>query len=136
MLKSIQSFLQKGKKIMNNKKIFRGVLAALLAALMVLSIVACVPSVTEEEEKVYTYNTYTSISPTNWNELTYQDNNDTQIMSYLGSSFFTFDFKFDENGEIVTGDFEIKYEAATKLEDVTAAYAEAWGLPADGKGYA
>ena len=120
---------------MNNKKIFRGVLAALLAALMVLSIVACVPS-TEEDEKVYTYNTYTSISPTNWNELTYKDNNDTQIMSYIGSSFFSFDFKFDENGEIVTGDFEIKYEAATKLEDVTAAYAEAWGLPADGKGYA
>ena len=121
---------------MNNKKIFRGVLAALLAALMMLSIVACVPGETEEDAKYYTYNTYTAISPTNWNELTYQDNNDTQIMSYLGSSFFTFDFKFDENGEIVTGDFEIKYEAATKLEDVTAAYAEAWGLPADGKGYA
>ena len=121
---------------MNNKKIIRGVLAALLAALMVLSIVACVPSVTEEEEKVYTYNTYTSISPSNWNELTYQDNNDTQIMSYIGSSFFSFDFKFDENGEIVTGDFVVTYEAATKLEDVTAAYAEAWGLPAEGKGYA
>ncbi len=120
---------------MNNKKIFRGVLAALLAALMMLSIVACVPA-TQNEEEYYTYNTFTTISPTNWNELTYQDNNDTQIMSYLGSSFFTFDFKFDENGEIVTGDFEIKYEAATKLEDVTAAYAEAWGLPADGKGYA
>ncbi len=120
---------------MNNKKIFRGVLAALLATLMVLSIVACVPA-TQEEDEYYTYNTYTALSPTNWNELTYQDNNDTQIMSYLGSSFFTFDFKFDENGEIVTGDFEIKYEAATKLEDVTAAYAEAWGLPADGVGYA
>ena len=122
---------------MNTKKIFRGVLAALLAALMVLSIVACVPAETPEEEaKYYTYNTYTATSPTNWNELTYQDNNDTQIMSYIGSSFFSFDFKFDENGEIVTGDFVVKYEAATKLEDVTAAYAEAWGLPADGKGYA
>ena len=121
---------------MNNKKIFRGVLAALLAALMVLSIVACVPATPEEEVKYYTYNTYTATSPTNWNELTYQDNNDTQIMSYIGSSFFTFDFKFDENGEIVTGDFVVKYDAATKLEDVTAAYADAWGLPAEGKGYA
>ena len=120
---------------MNNKKIFRGVLAALLATLMVLSIVACVPT-NQTEDEYYTYNTYTAISPTNWNELTYKDNNDTQIMSYIGSSFFTFDFKFDENGEIVTGDFEIKYEAATKLEDVTAVYAEAWGLPAEGKGYA
>ena len=123
---------------MNNKKIIRGVLAALLAALMVLSIVACVPATTPEEEdnKYYTYNTYTASSPTNWNELTYQDNNDTQIMSYIGSSFFSFDFKFDADGKIVTGDFVVKYEAATKLEDVTAAYAEAWGLPADGKGYA
>ena len=31
--------------------------------------------------KSYTYKTYTSVSPSNWNELTYQDNNDTQIMS-------------------------------------------------------
>ena len=37
----------------------------------------------------YTYNTYTAQSPSNWNELTYQDNNDTQIMNYLESSFFT-----------------------------------------------
>ena len=34
---------------------------------------------------MYTYNDYTAVSPSNWNELTYQDNNDTQIMSYMNS---------------------------------------------------
>ena len=83
----------------------------------------------------YTYRTYTSVSPSNWNELTYQDNNDTQIMSYIGSSFYTYDFKFDANGKVIPGEFVMKYDAATKLEDTTAKYAEKWGLPADGKGY-
>ena len=75
-----------------------------------------------EGEGEYTYNTYTSVSPSNWNELTYQDSNDTQIMSYIGSAFFEYDFKFDANGEIVPGEFEIKYGAATKLEDVSEEY--------------
>ena len=84
----------------------------------------------------YTYNTYTGLSPSNWNELTYQDSNDTQIMSYIGSSFFQYDFKFDEYGQIVPGEFEVEYAAATKLEDVTAEYAAAWGLDASKTGFA
>lgn len=89
-----------------------------------------------DDGKYYTYNTYTGVSPSNWNELTYQDNNDTQVMGYIGSAFFNFDFKFDANGEIIPGEFSIVYEAATKLEDVTAEYADAWGLDADSKGFA
>ncbi len=85
---------------------------------------------------VHTYNDYTAVSPSNWNELTYQDNNDTQIMSYIGSSFFSFDFKFDPNGEILPGEFTVNYNAATSLVDVTAKYAEAWGLDPDSTGYA
>ena len=85
---------------------------------------------------VYTYNTYTSVSPSNWNELTYQDNNDTQIMSYIGSSFFSFDFKFGPDGEVLPGEFTVNYSAATSLVDVTAKYAEAWGLDPDSTGYA
>lgn len=116
--------------------------ALLLVAVMCASVLTACPEkkdpvyVWEDDGKNYTYNTFTSISPSNWNELTYQDNNDTQMMGYIASSFYRYDFKFDENGEIVPGGFEMKYGAATGLEDVTAQYAEAWGLDADGKGLA
>lgn len=132
---------------MNIKTVIRSALAMLLAAMMLVSIVACQPEGTTsenpadnsevEENKVYTYNTYTALSPSNWNELTYKDNNDTQIMSYISSSFFSYDFKFDENGEIIPGEFVMKYDAATKLEDVSADYVgDKWGVPEGAKGFA
>ncbi len=137
---------------MNITKMFKSALAILLVFVMMLSIVACAkPGEGEtttggtedkgplghEDPKTYTYNTYLTLSPSNWNELTYQDNNDTEVMSWIGSSFFSYDFKYDENGEIIPGEFEMKYDAATKLEDVSAQYVgDKWGVPADGKGYA
>ena len=136
-------------------------LAMLLALVMVLSVFAACgdttnddPVVTDapvsddtentdegykwvDDGKQYTYHTYTAQSPSNWNELTYQDNNDTQIMSYIGSSFFTYDFKYDENGEILPGEFVMKYNAATALEDVSADYVgEKWGIAEGDKGRA
>lgn len=84
----------------------------------------------------YTNSTYTAVSPSNWNELTYQDNNDTQIFYNLISSFFEFDYKFDEEGEIIPGAFEVEYSAATKLEDVTAQYADKYGYADGATGYA
>ncbi len=122
---------------MTKKNLFKSIMAATLAVVMCLSVVGCgLFGPSTEPADTYTYRTYTTTSPSNWNELTYQDNNDTQIMGYLGSSFYSYDFKFDENGKIVPGEFVMKYEAATSLVDSTAKYAEAWGLPADGKGYA
>ncbi len=96
------------------------------------------------------YNTYTSTMPSNWNELTYQDNNDTQIMSYLGSSFFDFDYKFEDGKKynadgsinvdgIVKDAFTVNYSAATKLEDVTSLVGAKWGYTDEQKaegGYA
>ncbi len=79
----------------------------------------------------YTYKTYTGVSPSNWNELTYQDNNDTQIMGYLGSSFFESDFKFDENGDPVPGEFVVKYSFAKGLEDITSQYVGKYGIEKD-----
>ncbi len=76
----------------------------------------------KENSKLYTYNTYTAVSPSNWNELTSQDENDSQIQNYIVSPFFEYDFKFDENGQIVTGDFDVEYSFATALEDVSDAY--------------
>ena len=96
------------------------------------------------------YNTTTTTMPSNWNELTYSDNNDTQIMSYIGSSFFTYDYKFEDGKKynadgsinkdaIVDGAFSVNYDAATKLEDVTSTVDPKWGYTADQKaegGYA
>lgn len=122
---------------MNTKSFLKAFVAVLLVAVMMLSVVACGNDPTPPAEKSYTYNTYLTLSPSNWNELTYQDNNDTEVMSWIGSSFFTYDFKFDENGEIIPGEFEVEYSAATKLEDVSAQYVGTkWNVPEGGKGYA
>ena len=139
---------------MNTKRLTRLVALMLALVMCVAVFAACQPDaepttpnvpdqpivdtkpVWTDDGKTYTYNDYTGVSPSNWNELTYQDNNDTQIMSYIGSSFFGFDFAFDSEGEIIPGEFSITYNAATKLEDVTAEYADAWGLDATKTGFA
>ena len=76
------------------------------------------------EMDCFTYMTYTAISPSNWNPLTYQDSNDTQIMSYIGGNFFTFNYEFDEKGNVVEGGFATEYDGATKLEDVTGSFVD------------
>jgi ABC-type transport system substrate-binding protein len=104
---------------------------------------------TPEEEEIIVpaefkkaeYNTTTSVMPSNWNELTYADNNDTQIMSYIGSSFFDYDYKFEggkynkdgsiNKAGIVEGSYTTNYSAATKLEDVTATVDAKWGYTAE-----
>lgn len=101
-----------------------------LATVGLLSLAACGEN---QEETKYTLNSYVSVSPSNWNELTYQDNNDTEILNYCVSPFFEFDYKYDANGDIVEGAYEVKYAAASKLEDVSADYAGKYGLPSDAK---
>ncbi len=90
----------------------------------------------EESAKSYTYRQYTAVSPSNWNQLTYQDSNDTQIMSHLGSDFFAYNFKFDDAGEIVPGEFVMEYSAATALEDISDKVDAKWNVPEGKKGYA
>ena len=93
-----------------------------------------------------TYRTYTPVMPSNWNELTYEDNNDTQILQYLTSSFFEYDYAFDETkggkfnsdgrvnaDAIVSGGFSVNYSAATKLEDVTSSVDAKWNYTAEQK---
>ena len=94
--------------------------------------------VTQAVYKKAEYNTTTSVMPSNWNEMTYADGNDTQIMSYIGSSFFSYDYKFENDQKfladgsinkdaIVDGAFTTNYDAATKLEDVTSSVDAKWG---------
>ena len=137
---------------------YRSILTMVLCLVMVaLMIVGCKPATNTPNEsgteagttepgvevtpyvpKQAEYNTTTSVMPSNWNELTYADNNDTQIMSYIGSSFFDYDYKFENDQKfnadgsinkdaIVEGAYTTNFSAATKLEDVTALVDAKWG---------
>ncbi len=114
------------------------VLCLVLVAIMATSCFPADPQVEQVQLKQAQYNTTTSVMPSNWNEFTYADNNDTQIMSYIGSSFFTYDYKFKNDEKynadgsinkdaIVPGAYTTNYDAATKLEDVTATVDAKWG---------
>ena len=143
VLKFINILLMKGNETMKTNKTLRSVLAMLLAVVMVLAIAGCKPSeqggnVEQVKLKQAEYNTYTAVMPSNWNEFTYADNNDTQIMNYIGSSFFEYDYKFEGDKKfnadgsinkagIVPGAYTTNYSAATKLEDVTSSVDAKWG---------
>ena len=137
-----------------NKKL-TSMLALALCLMMVVSVFAACgpkkdPEVIPATFKQAEYNTTTSVMPSNWNEFTYADNNDTQIMSYIGSAFFEYDYKFVDDKKynadgsinkdgIVPGAYTTNYSAATKLEDVTASVDAKWGYTAEQKaegGYA
>ncbi|MBQ9120979.1 MAG: hypothetical protein IJY12_01295 [Clostridia bacterium] len=135
------------------KKLKSTLKVVLCLAIVAVMVVGCGPQDTPVEPATFKqaeYNTTTSTMPSNWNEFTYADNNDTQIMSYIGSSFFEYDYKFEdgkkynEDGSInkegiVSGAFSTNYSAATKLEDVTALVDAKWGYTAEQKaegGYA
>lgn len=117
----------------------------LLAMLLVLTVAVGIfagctggsNSLLPDKAGEYSYSTYTTVMPSNWNELTYEDANDTQILDYLSSSFYTYDYKFEGgkfkadgsiNAEgIVAGGYSVDYSAATALVDVTSTVDEKWG---------
>jgi len=118
----------------------KSVLSVVLCLVLVAALFAgCkeqpVPQVSLKQAE---YNTTTSVMPSNWNEFTYADNNDTQIMNYIGSAFFEYDYKFEGDKKfnadgsvnkagIVPGAYTTNYSAATKLEDVTKTVDAKWG---------
>ncbi len=134
------------------KRNLKSVFAMVLCLVLVVGMFAgCKKEpVKQVELKQAAYNTTTAVMPSNWNEFTYADNNDTQIMSYIGSSFFEYDYKFEGDKKfnadgsinkagIVPGAYTTNYSAATKLEDVTSAVDAKWGYTAEQKeegGYA
>ena len=137
-----------------NKKL-RSILTMALCFVMVAAmVVSCGPNgddpVDQATFKQAEYNTTTSVMPSNWNEFTYADNNDTQIMNYIGSAFFEYDYKFENDEKynadgsinkdaLVPGAYTTNYSAATKLEDVTATVDAKWGYTDEQKekgGYA
>ena len=136
-----------------NKKLRSILMMALCLVLVAVMAIGCAPKAPEIVPATFKqaeYNTTTQTMPSNWNELTYADNNDVQIMSYIGSSFFDYDYKFENDQKynadgsinkagIVAGAYTTNYSAATKLEDVTSLVDAKWGYTADQKkegGYA
>lgn len=81
-----------------------------------------------EDEREYTYNSYTGQLPAMWTDLGTSDAADMELVGYINSSFYEFNYEYDANGEIVPGGFTVDYSAATKLEDVTAKYAGKYGI--------
>ncbi len=134
------------------KKLAALAVTTVMASTIAIGFTACDDSEKEGTGgalKQGTYRTFTSTMPSNWNELTYEDNNDTQILDFVTSSLFTFDYdfggqKFNEDGTvnasaIVDGGYTVQYDGATKLEDVTATVDAKWGYTAEQKtqgGYA
>ena len=126
------------------------VLCSVIAATMLVGCGSGDGGVKDADLKQAEYNTTTSVMPSNWNEFTYADNNDTQIMSYIGSSFFEYDYKFENDEKfnadgtinkaaIVPGAYTTNFSAATALEDVTATVDAKWGYTEEQKaegGYA
>ena len=133
----------------NWKKVAALAIVAAMAIPTVAALAACKndePEIPTADLKQGTYRTYTSVMPSNWNELTYEDNNDTQILNNLVSSFYEYDYEFDEakGGKFnedgtISGGFTVNYSAATKLEDVTSTVDAKWGYTDEQKatgGYA
>ena len=108
-----------------------------LVAVVAVTVAACDEN--KEPDLGYTYSSWTTQTPSNWNELTYQDANDTEILGYISGSFFNYNYEFDEEGKPIKDSFVVEYDAATKLEDVTETYAgnAAYNVPATAtSGYA
>ena len=100
--------------------------------------------------KTYTQHDYISTTPATWNELDSTDANNDAIMGYIGSAFFSYDYKFVDGKKfnadgsinvdgIIPGEFTVNYDAAVALEDVTSSVDAKWGYTEEQKaegGYA
>jgi len=90
------------------------VLTLVLAVLMVVSMMAGCTSAKLGDG--YTYKSYTTSLGNNWNPHTWETNGDQEIMAYIETPLVDMSIKNSE-----TGEFQWTFEAATSVEDVTAA---------------
>lgn len=106
-------------------------LVALLAVVLVLALcvgvlAACNPTDDGSQggaAKTYTYNTATSVFPTNWNPHVYQTNTDSVPLDYTTVGFYSFDYNDSKDG------YKIVPEMATDFPtDVTSQYVGQYGI--------
>ena len=77
------------------------------------------------DEKVYTYNSYTPgiNSSLNWDPLSWETNEDTDILNNVSSGFYTFVLNSEKNG------YSVMPELAAEMPvDVTAEYVGQYGV--------
>ncbi|MBR7178725.1 MAG: hypothetical protein IKD27_04300, partial [Oscillospiraceae bacterium] len=108
-------------------------LALVLAVVMVLGLVACgtpAPETTGAPETTtpavagtYTYNYALAEFPTNWNTHTYQTNTDAEILDYITSGFYVFDYNETKDGYAMVDGMAIGDPV-----DVTADYVGQYGI--------
>ena len=109
-------------------------LSLVLAVVMVLGLVACgggnTPETTAPAETnapevagTYTYNYALAEFPTNWNYHTYQTNTDAEILDYISSGFYVFDYNETKDGYAMVDGM-----AVGDPVDVTADYVGQYGI--------
>ena len=109
-------------------------LSLVLAVVMVLGLVACggnggsettapVETTTPAVEGTYTYNYALAEFPTNWNYHTYQTNIDAEILDYISSGFYVFDYNETKDGYAMVDGM-----AVGDPVDVTADYVGQYGI--------
>ncbi len=81
-----------------------------------------------DDPNMYTMNDYTSQMPNQWCTILSNDSTNSSLEGYFTSSFYEFNYEYDEAGNIVPGGYTIDYSAATALRDVTADYVGQYGI--------
>lgn len=121
------------------KKAAAAVTALVMASSMAVSLTACDPEFKPydiekkartgwKDEKVYTFNDYSTAIPSDWNDLSTVDGAARDIYGYTESSLIEFDFKFNADGSVKPGEYDVIYSGATNLEDVTTSYIGQYGV--------
>ena len=76
------------------------------------------------DEKVYTYNDYLAATTgLNWNPLSWETNDDSYVLGYLGLGFYDFALNADKTGYAIVCEMAADYPV-----DVTAQYAGQFGI--------
>lgn len=107
------------------KNLTKKIMFLLIAVVSVVLVVGCDGGNSTKKTGVgeYTYNSASSVFPTNWNPFTYQTSTASDIIDYCVSGFYEFDYNEDETG------FQIVNAMATeKPIDVTSNYIGQYGV--------
>lgn len=107
------------------KNLTKKIMFLLIAVVSVVLVVGCDGGNSTKKTGVgeYTYNSASSVFPTNWNPFTYQTSTASDIIDYCVSGFYEFDYNEDETGYQI-----VNAMATEKPIDVTSDYIGQYGV--------